>query len=103
MRALFILAVIALGGFAYIVMAPAPPVATTQAPPAKASAPTNNKSLITSLKRQIADEEDALQRSMENYGKTSGDVTKGSHANSQENRARRAKIAQLRARLATLE
>ncbi len=102
MRALFIIALIALGGFGYIVMAPAPPLAKEPAAPVKAAA-TNNKSLITSLKRQIADEEDAFQRSIENFAKTSGDVTKGSHAQSQENRARRAKIAQLQARLATLE
>lgn len=102
MRAFLLIAVIALGGFGYIVMSPAPPVVPTPPPAAKAPS-SNNKSLITSLKRQIADEEDALQRSIENYGKTTGDVTKGSHANSQENRARRAKIAQLRARLASLE
>ncbi len=104
MRALFILAATALGAFGYIAMSPTKPLAAKPAPaPAKTQNSTKNQSLITSLKRQLADEEEALRRSTYNRRKTAGDVTKGSDEDSIENRARQAKIQELQARLASLE
>jgi hypothetical protein len=101
MRGVLLFTVVALGGFGYFVMSPGkPPV-----PPSvsKAASPNANRSLITALKRQIEEEEETLRRSVYNRHTTVGDVTKGTSEDSIENRARRARIQQLRNRLAALE
>ena len=98
---MLLVAVAALGAMAYFILAPGHPVKPGAAAPAKVK--TNNRSLLTSLKRQLADEEEALARSVYNYTHTVGDVTKGTSTHSSENRARAARIEELRRRIAAIE
>lgn len=98
---MLLVAVAALGVMAYFILAPGHPAQPGPATPAKVK--TNNRSLLTSLKRQLADEEEALARSLYNHVYTAGDVTKGTSSGSTENRARAARIEELRRRIASIQ
>ena len=98
---MLLVATAALGVMAYFILAPGNPVQAGPAAPTKAK--TNNRSLLTSLKRQLADEEEALARSLYNYAHTSGEVTKGTSSSSHENRTRATRIEELRRRIAQIE
>ena len=102
MQVTHIAAAAAVGALGYFILAPGHPALPGEKTVAT-KAPTNNRSLLTSLKRQLADEEEALARSVYNHAHTSGEVTKGTASYSHENRARAARIAQLRNRIAQLE
>jgi hypothetical protein len=102
MQVTHIAAVAALGALGYFILAPGHPALPGEKT-AATKAPTNNRSLLTSLKRQLAEEEEALSRSVYNHATTAADVTKGTSSRSPENRARAARIAQLRNRIAQLE
>lgn len=99
---MLLVAFASLGVMAYFVLAPGHPVQPGPAAPAKVKT-TNNRSLLTSLKRQLADEEEALARSLYNHAHTAGDVTKGTSSGSIENRARAVRIEELRRRIASIE
>ena len=101
MRLLSILALLVVGGLGYLILAPSHPVTPTR--PAAPATPTSNRAAIAALKRQLAEEQEALARSVYNRARTSGDVTKGTDADSSENRARRVKIRDLQNRISALE
>lgn len=103
MRVLLLAAVVVAGVFGYMHYSGGGKLPFGETASAAGTSKTSaNRSLIKSLKRQIADEEDALKRSIENYYK-GADVHRGSHTRSYENNKRRQKIAELKARLAQLE
>jgi hypothetical protein len=98
---MLLVAIGALGAMAYFVLAPGHP---TQAGPAVQAKPkTNNRAYLISLKKQLADEQEALARSIYNHATTAGDVTKGTASYSPENRARATRIEELRRKIASIQ